>query len=382
MENKNIQPANKPTQEGQGQNPIENIQDIVGQALSEPTNEQQHKEELRETLRQARLFTYTEVPETQYALEVDGKGIFALRDIHAVKAKQKAGKTTSLKVMIAALLKGEMFRVKACLKEPRIVFFDTEQSRTDTKLILQDVQRMSGLDNQVIDSRLALYSMRRCNFEELLDLLRTAVEDEQPQVVFIDGIVEFVASFNDEAMAKQLIHDLLVLCEENNCAIVNVLHTNKADEDHNMRGHLGTMLAQKAATVLECHKRNGVITVSCSDARHQEMPDWSIRFNDDGQIVDADAERQQAIDQRRADLLQQRQERFAEKQKERLDKCIEIIRRKGGAIRQKELAEELMDEFNVKRSTSFVWISQWLKDRLLKKVDGLIHDSNELCLEF
>ena len=190
------------------------------------------------------------------------------------------------------------------------------------------------------------------------------------------------ASFNDEAMAKQLIHDLLVLCEENNCAIVNVLHTNKADEDHNMRGHLGTMLAQKAATVLECHKRNGVITVSCSDARHQEMPDWSIRFNDDGQIVDADAERQQAIDQHRADLLQQRQERFAEKQKERLDKCIEIIRRKGGANRQKELSEELMDEFNVKRSTSFVWISQWLKDRLLKKVDGLIHDSNELCLEF
>ena len=112
-------------------------------------------------LRETRIRTDTEVPPEEYSLEVDEKGIFALRDIHAIKAKQKAGKTTALKVFIAALLLGVMFRVKSLLEKPRIVFFDTEQSRTDTKRILEDVAQMTGLGPDVIDSQVSLHSLRR-----------------------------------------------------------------------------------------------------------------------------------------------------------------------------------------------------------------------------
>lgn len=70
-----------------------------------------------------------------------------------------------------------------------------------------------------------------------------------------------------------------------------------------MRGHLGTMLQQKAGTVLECRKLDAVITVSCSDARHEEMPAWSIMFDDSGRIVDADEQRRQQIEAHKAELL-------------------------------------------------------------------------------
>ena len=367
--------------DNQGQ---ETVSEIVGEAVNQPTEEEQRKEKLRGILRKTRIRTDTEVPPEEYALRVDDKGIFALRDIHAVKAKQKAGKTTALKVMMAALLLGEKFRLKALLEKPKILFFDTEQSRTDTKQIILDVVQMTGLDADYINDRVVLQSLRRCEQEDLLPVLHQAIEDEKPLVVFVDGIVEFVASFNDETLAKQLLKDLLVLCDEHNCAIVCVLHTNKADEDHNMRGHLGTMLAQKSATVLECVKERGssVITVRCSEARHEEMPEWSITFDADGHIVDADEQRRQLLEQRKADQQQRRLEAAAAKQKERLDYVLLCIRDNGGSISRKQLTAILSKKFDVKRNTISGHISQWINDGSILEVNGFIHASDETALAF
>ena len=360
------------------------VKEIVGEAVKQSSEEEQKRERLRQVLRETRILTSTEVPPEEYALEVDGKGIFALRDIHAVKAKQKAGKTTALKVCMAALLRGEVFRVKSLLERPRIVYFDTEQNRTDTKLILEDVARLTELAPEAIDSQVALYSLRRCDREDLYPLLSQAIADEKPDVVFIDGIVEFVASFNDESESKQLIHELLKLSDDSHCAIVCVLHTNKADEDHNMRGHLGTMLAQKASTVLECKKERGssVITVSCSEARHQEMPDWSITFDEEGHIVDADELRRQFIEQRKVELQMKRQEAVEKERQERLDKCVAILRDKGGAVSRKQLTAILINVFSRERSTVSSYISGWLKDKVLVEADGMIQVANDSDIPF
>ena len=156
------------------------------------------------------------------------------------------------------------------------------------------------------------------------------------------------------------------------------------NEDHNMRGHLGTMLAQKAGTVLECKKDKGssVITVMCSDARHAEMPEWSIMFNDEGRIVDADEQRRQFLEQRRIDIQQKRQEAAAEKQKERLETCLRVIRDKGGVVSRKQLTEILVNMLAIKRPTVASHISQWLKDGAIHDIDGMIHASDELALAF
>lgn len=358
------------------------VNGIVSDAVSAPSAGERDREQLLKMLETTRIRTDTVVPPEVHILEVEGKGFFACRDIHAIKAKQKAGKTTALKVMTAALLTGSMFRLKSLLQEPRILYFDTEQSRTDTKLILEDVMQMTGLGAETVDSRIVLHSLRCCECDMLLRLLQTAIESEKPEVVIIDGVVEFVASFNDEAQAKQLIHDLLVLCEEHNCAIINVLHTNKADEDHNMRGHLGTMLAQKAGTVLECRKNNGIITVSCSDSRHAEMPSWNIMFSDEGHILDADEQHRRMEQQRRAEIQQRRREASAEKQKERLDYAIKAIDDHGGYISRKQLMAILMSKFELERSTVSKFIASQVKAEALYEADNNIYSSQNMPLPF
>lgn len=369
---------------GQVDNQAKTVKDIVGEAVNQPTAEEQKKEQLKLILRDTRICTDTEVPPEEYSLEVDGKGIFALRDIHAIKAKQKAGKTTALKVFIAALLLGAMFRVKSLLEKPRIVFFDTEQSRTDTKQIILDVAQMTGLPPDVIDSQVSLHSLRRIDQEQLLPLLEVVLEEEKPQVVMLDGIVEFVASFNDEVESKKLIHELLKLSDLYSCAIICVIHTNKADEDHNMRGHTGTMLAQKSATILECTKEKGssIITVKCSEARHEEMPEWSITFDPEGHIVDADEQRRQLLEQRKAEQLLKRQEALDKEKQERLEKCLRILKEKGGVVSRKQLTEILINVFDRKRPTVATYISEWLKDGSIVEVNGMIQVSNDLALPF
>jgi PAS domain-containing protein len=281
-------------------------------------------------------------------------------------------------------MNGSQFRLVSGVESPRVLYLDTEQKQSDVKLIVTDVIQMTGLDATYVDDHLQVYALRRRDFNLLLDDMRLLIGDYQPQVVIVDGIVEFVASFNDESMAKQLIHELLCISEERRLAMVCVLHTNKADDDHNMRGHLGTMLAQKAGTVLECKKDRGssVITVTCSDARHAEMPDWSIMFNEDGCIVDADERRRQALEQHRADLQQKRQEATEQKQKERLDYALMCIRDHGGSISRKQLTEILVKKFEVERTTVSRFLTTQIDAKALYEVNKMIQASDDLALAF
>lgn len=359
------------------------VADIVGEAVKQPTVEEQEREVRRRTLATMRVTSATVVQPEEPALTVDDVGLFALGDIHGLKGKQKCGKTTALKVCLAAWMKGCQFRVVSGLEAPCVLYLDTEQKQSDVKLIVTDVIEMTGLAAEYVDEHLQVYSLRRRNYDLLLDDMRLLIEDFRPQVVVVDGIVEFVASFNDEAMAKSLIHDLLCLSEDYRLAMVCVLHTNKADEDHNMRGHLGTMLAQKAGTVLECKKDrgSGVITVACSDARHAEMPEWSIMFDADGCISDADEHRRQALEQHRIELQQKRQEATEQKQKERLDYALLCIRDKGGSISRKQLTEIMMKKFNVSRTTVSTFISSQIGSSFYE-ANGVIQASPDMALAF
>ena len=377
----NVQQSNELT--GQVNNQArKTVDDIVGEAVNQPTAEEQAQQERLDSLKQYLIRTDTEVPPEEPSLTVDGVGLFARRDIHAIKAKQKQGKTTMLKVCAAAWMKGEQFRVKSELEAPRVLWLDTEQKRTDVKLILTDIQQMTGCDETYINEHLMVYALRSRNYDELLKDMTTLVKAFEPQVVILDGVVEFVASFNDESEAKNLIHDLLNTSEAHHCAIVCVLHTNKADEDHNMRGHLGTMLAQKAGTVLECKKLDKIINVRCSDARHEEMPDWSICYDADGHIVDADEQRKEQLELHKLELQQKRQEEMERKNKERLDYALVAIRDNGGSMHRKQLTEILVKKTDLNRSTVSSIITQWLKNKVLVEINNMIHATSETALPF
>ena len=370
-------------QAGQVISPKALADSIVAQALAKPTAEEQKREERLKVLDATRVTTQTEVEPEQYALSVDGTGFFALGDLHGLKGKQKSGKSAVLKVCTAALLSGRQFRVKSEVTAPKVLFLDTEQQLADVKLILDEVRQMTQLQPEDIDRQLHLYALRRMSYDTLLEDTRLIISQLQPQVVFIDGLVDYVASFNDEVMSRQLIHELQVICTEYHCAIVCVLHENKAVDDVNMRGHLGTVLAQKAGTVLKCEKKlPGIITVSCPDARHGTMPSWSIRFDADGHLVDADAEHRQVLEAARRQKAEQRKAEKERAEQQRLDIAQAILGENGGGMPRNELTSKLEEPFKVKRSAVSKFITKMVADGKLFESGKFIMNSPQTTCPF
>ena len=366
-----LETGNARRQDGQVNN--NEAQQIVSDALAQPTAEEMAARERLKFLEQYRLTTLSDVPPERPALSVDGVGIFARGDIHAVKAKQKQGKTSVLKVCGAALMAGGVFRLKSELGEPTVLYIDTEQKLSDAKLVATDIRDLSARSDDYINRHLHLYALRTLTYEHMMGDISLLITTLRPQVVFIDGIVDVVESFNDEVCSKNTIETLMRISQEQDCAIVCVLHTNKAKEDDNMRGHLGTMLAQKAGTVLECRKQERIITVECPDSRHAPMPSWSVCFDEEGRIVDADEQRKAYLEQRETDRELQRQKRQQEAVQRRTEAALQILGSHGNQMSRKDFIEAMMKRLSLGKSTIYDTIRQLETAKTIRQAeDGMI----------
>lgn len=358
---------------GQVTNPLNVVDNMVNEALQMPTDVEVLEQKQLEELESMRMCTYTEVPPISYTLSVDGVGFFALNDVHALKAKQKQGKTTALKVCVGAMLSGQLFRVKSEQEEPSVMWLDTEQQPADVKLIINDIVQMTGLPADYIDSHLMLYRLRKRTYETLMGDLQVLVKAHRPQAVVIDGVVEFVSSFNNEELSHQTVNQLKVMSEDYQCAIICVLHENKAIDDQNMRGHLGTFLSQAAGSVLSCQKsKQEIITVKCTDPRHGTMPEWSIRYDSDGHIVDADMLRQQAEAERQAKDQQTQADKWEAVRKERDELAFQIVRQNPDGISRNELVKMMAQDLDKAEKTIYPIVGRLVKDHMLREKNGLL----------
>ena len=332
-------------------------------AVVQPTKEDIENRRRLDELNKLRITTQTQLQPVRPIISVDNVPIFELGDLGAVKAKQKAGKTTMLKVMVSALLKGKTFRLKSEIKEAKVLWIDSEQKQADVKQIINDVKQMTGLDDTYIDRHLKLYTVRTQSPKTLLEDTELLISTYRPTIVIIDGLVDYIGNFNDESQSHVLINELIRMSDIYQCAIINVLHENKSNDDHNMRGHLGTMLAQKAGTVLQCKKDgNGVITVSCSDSRHRAMPDWKIMYDIYGNIVSADVNQ----------LTPAQQER-----QRRIDIIKNLIQENSGEILRTELNKKLQQALGLSRTTVANLLTELTKTTLVE-TNGKIKVQPEL----
>ena len=317
----------------------------------EELQERNAREEV-EDLMEFRVLPETEVPEEEFCFEVKGEGIFPKDDIHAIHGKAKTGKTTILQILLAALFCGRIFKVKALIKMARILWIDTEQKLKHVKKIIERSKLMSKVDDDYIREHLWLFHFRRRTYETLCDDTEKLIRYVKPDIVFIDGIVDYVHSFNDEVESKDIIDKLINMSEAYHCSIVNVLHENKSPDDESMRGHLGARLQQKGNDILQCKiDTEEIITVSSPCSRHAKMTNWSIRYDAEGNIVDADIQHQLNEQQKKAIKDARNQAKKEKLENERTEIAVQIVRNNGGEIERTELKEKLMEKLHLEKST-------------------------------
>lgn len=297
-----------------------------------------------------------EYGDLSYTISINGIGAFPKGDIQVVKAKAKQGKTHAVLCLIAGLLNGEFMAIKSLIENPKICFFGTEEHRRSTQNLGKKVHKLCNWDSKENSDRFFVYSLRAMEAKERVEFIREAIIEEKPDIVFIDGVRDLLVDFNNITDSINLVSLLLKLAEENDCAIVNVIHTNKSFSDSNMRGHLGTELLNKCSDVLEVEKSGSIINVEETDCRNIPTGKWAFSFDKEGLLVKAE--------------IKSKEEKVSIKKEDRIEKIkkhFTKIFENGKSLNYSELRDVYMEVANVKVDASNKHIKEMVTLNIIEK---------------
>ena len=261
-------------------------QEFSGKETTPKTNEKLQR------LEQRRITPNSVIPKRRFLFEMFDKPCFARGELVGITGRAKSGKTFFTSMLMALGVCNEVMRIRRIDPKPlRVLWMDTEQSEESTQEILCDrimklwqrnLPEGESIDNFPSDM-FDIFNVRADAWQDRLPLLETAIKEYQPDLVILDGIRDLVNDINDGILSQQVIERLMHLASETECCIVSVLHQNKASEDKNLRGWIGTELTYKSFEVYECSKDSDrIFSVKQTMTRKYDIID-TLQF-----VVDAE----------------------------------------------------------------------------------------------
>lgn len=280
--------------------------------MSEQLPQPQTAEEIRaEELRPYWLDPREDYPEPHFLFEYNGVGFSPLGGIQAISGQKKNGKTFVLAQLMAAALGTGTERVTNYLgplktrestiewlgHKPKVLYCDTEMEKLNTAKVLRRVHWLCGWDMKQPSEQFFVLWLRevpktdtQSSNTERWRLIKNAIEQVSPDIVFVDGLRDLVNDFNDNQESAAIVGEMMSLASQRNICIWNVLHMNprpQNDDESKMRGHLGTELGNKVSDTFISSKKKDqgtgqvTFTVRQQDARGKDVDDWQFIITDD-----------------------------------------------------------------------------------------------------
>ena len=219
--------------------------------------------------------------EPNFLIKSNGAGVLARGDIAAIKAKSKSGKSFVCSIFASVVLGTPWGDLQPTFEGGKVLYFDTEQNKLNTAKLAKRVHALCNFDIHSNSDKFKCYALRQMNMENRLPFIKKRIEEEKPALAVIDGIVDLLQDFNDIKQSSDVIQALMQISADNDCSVLFVLHENKSDE--NMRGHVGSMSAQKCADVFQVEKRkDGTLNVTECECRNLPIPDFSFAIDSYG----------------------------------------------------------------------------------------------------
>lgn len=252
---------------------------VDGTVLQLPTGDA--LQQLQQCCEEDLIFPWSEIAERRNLFSINGEEVLPTSELSVVCGKAKSGKTLFSSILIAAGLTPSRCRlvdVQRIQEEPlRMLWFDTEQSRQSSKEILcSRILPLANVPPESFDPTLLLISNTtvRDYTMRLQELILQALL-LHPQLIVLDGIVDLISSINDEAEARQIVQQLRTLSRHLDCAVLCVIHQNKAAEDNTLRGWVGTEAINKCFEMWEMKKDSALrqFTASLSQSRGGADPE-------------------------------------------------------------------------------------------------------------
>lgn len=224
-----------------------------------------------------------EIEEPPFLVRQFDVGCNPVGDISAVKAKSKNGKSHFCAILCASVLGCNDFGFTSNFPDASVLLCDTEQSAYNSVKIVRKIHALLGWPTHEPNDRLEALNLRSYAPKERMRIITKEAKRLRPTLVVIDGVADVCENFNDVTESNATINALMKLSTEYKAHILCVLHENKAKDDNGMKGHLGTLLLQKASDVWQVAKSGSMFTATHTDTRNQQCE--PVTFGLDGHGV-------------------------------------------------------------------------------------------------
>lgn len=240
------------------------------------------KTNIQETLNSRRYDPNQEPPQNQTILTIGGKKVGSLQNLVTITGKQKNGKSRYISAFISSgIIQSELFEIR--LRTPhgrnRIGLFDTEQSDFDFYRQMQQIKDFCRVKD--LPDTFDAFNTREDDPGIIVAMISHYLETNPDcSVIFIDGLLDLLSSFNDERESKALINTIKRLTKIHNCLMIGVLHRGKGNDL--TIGHLGSMADRVSQSTLkvEKDKERNTFTLSAdflrSDEEFSPIDIWNV----------------------------------------------------------------------------------------------------------
>ncbi len=228
--------------------------------------------------------------EPPFLAKIGETAIIFRQGLTVISGVQKAGKTSWVRLLIAAVLNGKALDIEA-VPDLKVLWFDCEQPLFRILRQVEKAFQMAGME-RTNDGPIQVAALRQFSPEERLTIIKETVADCRPDLVVLDGVTDLLQDPNDLAASGTVVAELLALSEEYDIGIVVVCHTNPNPNQTagKLRGHIGSELMRKCETNIGMEKNDlNIFTCKCKDSRGRPFAPFSFTKDEDDNIVQADA---------------------------------------------------------------------------------------------
>jgi hypothetical protein len=212
------------------------------------------KDKMFSVLENRRFNPNIEYPQDKVYLTIGGQTVGTSGNVVTIIGPPKIGKSTFVAAMSASFIcmqsvfGMQLMRHKG---KDKMCVFDTEQSGYDISKHLQWIKKLSKMKHTV---GLDVFSLKEDFYDEILKIIVYYL-DTTPDcgIVVIDGLIDMVASMNDDREAQTLMRKILIWGKKYDVLIICILHTGKGKELNSL-GHLGSFCDRKSQSVLLVEK--------------------------------------------------------------------------------------------------------------------------------
>lgn len=229
----------------------------------------------------------------------DGSGIAAPRNITAISAQAKAGKTAFINMLAGGAISEdglcEMFgQIKVVPNELKkaVLIFDTEQDEADQQYNVRTILRRAVLTST--PDNLLSYNIRQLSMNEYKTVTNAICEAASNQFggihsIFIDGVADYIKDVNSIEQATEIREYFVHLAIRYDCPVILVIHQNPGTTKE--RGHLGSEIQRKCYGIVTITKDGDLSTAKSNFTRKAgELEPIHFKYSKDaGYHVQVDA---------------------------------------------------------------------------------------------